>query len=353
MRPPEYLEKQALFARDEQKAWTLFARAPSVRFAGVDPGGRPVLRTLSAAVLDERLYFHGTDHGEKLSLLEGEVVASCDEVVAQVPSYWIHPELACPASTYYLSAIIEGKVERIDDPAHKARALTALMRHFQPEGGYAEIDPDDKRYRKVLELLMVAQLVPTRVSAKHKLGQHRTPQQIERVLAGLWRRGAPGDLCALRMIREAHPDRPLPDFLRGPDDSVLCVAPDDDDARVVAGLLAGQYWTEPFTPKRLADAQSSSTAWVVARDPNTGAVLASARAVSDRVRFGYVLDVIVHADRRGRGLGRALMRLLLDHPAVRDLRTIGLRTRDAQSLYRPFGFAEPRSLGTEMVLLRG
>lgn len=351
MRPPEYSQKQALFTRDERDAWALFARAPSIRFAAADDAGRPVLRTLSAAVLDGTLCFHGTDHGEKLGLLGRDVVASCDEVVAQIPSYWIHPELACPASTYYQSAMLEGQVVRIEDPAHKARALMAIMAHFQPEGGYAEIRADDKRYRKVLDTLLVAQLVPSRVSAKRKLGQHRPRAQIERVLAGLWKRGGPGDLQALRMIHEAHPERPLPDFLRGPDDSVLCVAPDANDARVVAALLAGQYWTQTFTPTQLADAQTGSTAWVVARDAATGEVVASARAVSDRARFGYVLDVIVRPDLRGRGFGRALLQLLLQHPALRELCTIGLRTRDAQSLYRDFGFVEPQPRGTEMVLL--
>jgi ribosomal protein S18 acetylase RimI-like enzyme len=247
----------------------------------------------------------------------------------------------------------EGTVVRIDDPAHKARALMAIMAHFQPEGGYAEVRADDKRYRKVLDTLMVAELVPTRVSAKHKLGQHRPRAQIERVLAGLWQRGGPGDLRALRMIHEAHPERPVPDFLRGPQGSVLCVAPDGDDARTVAALLAGQYWTGSFSPEQLVDAQTGSTAWIVARDGATGEVLASARAVSDRARFGYVLDVIVREDLRGRGFARALMRLLLDHPALRGLCTIGLRTRDAQSLYREFGFVEPSPRGTEMVLLRG
>src|ERR1700753_2880785 len=102
-----------LFAGDEAEAWRMFARAPCVRFAGI-LDGRPVLRTLSAVVLDGALCVHGGDHGEKLGLV-GPVIASCDEVIAQVPSYWIHPELACPASTYYLSAIAEGELHRVDD----------------------------------------------------------------------------------------------------------------------------------------------------------------------------------------------------------------------------------------------
>src|SRR4051812_976661 len=50
------------FAADDQLAWQLFASAPAVHFAAA--GERPVLRTLSAVVLDGRLCFHGGDHGE-------------------------------------------------------------------------------------------------------------------------------------------------------------------------------------------------------------------------------------------------------------------------------------------------
>jgi ribosomal protein S18 acetylase RimI-like enzyme/nitroimidazol reductase NimA-like FMN-containing flavoprotein (pyridoxamine 5'-phosphate oxidase superfamily) len=353
MRTDEYTVKQALFVRDESQAWTLFRQAPSVRFAGVSEAGQPVLRTLSAVVLDGALCFHGSDDGDKLGLLGRAAIASYDEVVAQVPSYWIHPELACPASTYYLSAIAEGTVERVDVLAYKARILSALMQRFQPEGGYDEIRPDDKRYTKVLERLMVAQLRPTRLSAKYKLGQHRTRAQIERVLAGLWQRGAPGDLRALRLIQEAHPDHPEPAFLQGPEASALCVAPDAGDARQVAALLEGQYWTEGFTHERMAQAQLGSAAWVVARDRHTRAVLASARVVGDQARFGYLLDVIVRPELRGRGFGRALITLLLDHPAVRGLLSIGLRTRDAHALYREFGFRDVDHGNTTMLLSRG
>jgi len=348
----EYVAKQAHFMTDDTAAWALFERAPSVRFAGVDDAGRPVLRTLSAVVLDGALCFHGTDHGEKLGLIDREVIASHDEVMAQIPSYWIHPELACPASTYYASALAEGRVERIDDLAHKARILTALMQRYQPEGGYDEIRPEDKRYAKVLERLLVAELRPRNVSAKLKLGQHRTLSQITRVLEGLWRRGGPGDVRALRSILEAHPARPEPAFLSGPEGSTLCVSPDREDARQVAAMLVGQYWTEGFTLERMANAQLGSAAWVVARDRDTRAVLASARGVSDVARFGYVLDVIVRPDLRGRGYGYAVTERLLDHPAMRDLRAIGLRTRDAHGLYRKFGFANVDHQNTTMGLSR-
>src|SRR5690606_20265147 len=127
--------------------------------------------------------------------------------------------------------------------------------------------------------ILVAELVPERISAKHKLGQHRTKAQIERVLTGLWRRGAPGDLAAMRAIVEAHPERLAPPFLRGPLGSRLCVSPDARDAAEVARMLEGQYWTEGFSQELMVRAQLGSQAWVVARDPHSGQVLASARAV--------------------------------------------------------------------------
>ena len=52
---------------------------------------------------------------------------------------------------------------------------------------------------------MVAELRPHKLSAKHKLGQHRSKRQIESVLQGLWQRGAAGDLPALRLIKGSAP----------------------------------------------------------------------------------------------------------------------------------------------------
>jgi ribosomal protein S18 acetylase RimI-like enzyme/nitroimidazol reductase NimA-like FMN-containing flavoprotein (pyridoxamine 5'-phosphate oxidase superfamily) len=349
----DHEQKAKLFRADEATAWALFSRANAVRMAAVADGGVPLLRTLHGVVVDDRLCFHAADRGEKLALLDRPAIASCEQIVAEIPSYWLHPEHACPATTYYLSALVEGRVERVLDRAQKARVLEKLMERFQPEGGYLPITAADSHYAKVLDTLLVAELVPTRVSAKRKLGQHRTVAQIERVLAGLWQRGTADDLRAIRMIREAHPGRPDPVFLRGPHGSELCVAPDEADAVQVASLLEGQYWTTPFSAACLAAAQRGSPAWIVARDPATRAVIASARAVGDGARYAYVMDVVVHPARRRQGFGRALMTLLLDHPALRRAARIGLRTRDAQAMYRPFGFVPVHPQGEELGLNRG
>jgi ribosomal protein S18 acetylase RimI-like enzyme len=67
-------------------------------------------------------------------------------------------------------------------------------------------------------------------------------------------------------------------------------------------------------------------------------LVATARANSDGARHAYVADVAVAPEYRGRGLGDAVVRLLLEHPAVRGAGLVRLATADAQPFYERFGF---------------
>jgi GNAT superfamily N-acetyltransferase len=69
-----------------------------------------------------------------------------------------------------------------------------------------------------------------------------------------------------------------------------------------------------------------------------------ARVVSDRAVFAYLMDVFVLPDFRGRGISKTMMRAVLQHPDLQNLRVFLLATRDAHGLYEQFGFrplAEP------------
>jgi ribosomal protein S18 acetylase RimI-like enzyme len=282
-------------------------------------------------------------------------MASYEEIVAQVASYSVHPELlACSVSTYYQSAIASGVVRRVDDIDRKARIVSAMMERLQPEGGYKSTVNAHSHSSEVPEKLLVCELLPEQIGAERKLGQGRTRAQIEQLLEWLWRRGQAGDVAAIRTILEAHPDAPEPRFLSTADERfVLAVSPNRPDARAVAELLRGEYWTHDFSAELMERAHLGTPAWVVAR-ARDGSVVGSARVVSDGARFGYLMDVIVRRDLRGVGLGQALTRLVLDHPEVRQVLRIRLRTRDAQPFYEPLGFkslvSHPNS--TEMVRIR-
>ncbi|TDR79887.1 GNAT family N-acetyltransferase [Paludibacterium purpuratum] len=71
---------------------------------------------------------------------------------------------------------------------------------------------------------------------------------------------------------------------------------------------------------------------------DAGTQVAFARVVTDRATFGYLADVFVHADWRGQGIGKALVRFILDYPELQDLRRFMLATADAHSLYAGYGF---------------
>ena len=65
-----------------------------------------------------------------------------------------------------------------------------------------------------------------------------------------------------------------------------------------------------------------------------------ARAFTDGVSLVYLADVYVLPEYRGRGLGVALIREMVDNGPYAGLRWI-LHTRDAHSLYRKLGFGDP------------
>ncbi len=325
--------RKTVFEGTAAQAVELFARVPFVHLAGVGPDGRAILRTLHAVVVDDGLVFHAGVVGEKLRLEGRPVVVTAEEVVANVPSYAIDPERACPATTYYRAAEVRGVLEPVECRLKKARLMQALMQRFQPEGGHAEIEPDAALYAGALRGVRLLRVDLEPAKAKIKLGQNRRPEQLARVVALLWKRGAPGDVEAIEALR---PFVPTPGFLAAPEGVRLCCAPTADDADAVASLLEDTEWNRGVDHARRARAQRGAAAWIVARLGDD--VVGSVRVVSDGARFAYVGDVIVRVDVRGRGIATAMLRAALDHPAVRDADEISLRTVDAMPLYEAFGF---------------
>ncbi|MBN8596100.1 MAG: GNAT family N-acetyltransferase [Planctomycetes bacterium] len=64
-----------------------------------------------------------------------------------------------------------------------------------------------------------------------------------------------------------------------------------------------------------------------------------ARVITDKATYGYIADVFVLEEYRGRGLSKMLMKAIVEHPELQGMRRLCLMTRDAQGLYAQFGFA--------------
>lgn len=76
-----------------------------------------------------------------------------------------------------------------------------------------------------------------------------------------------------------------------------------------------------------------------------------ARVVTDRATFAWLCDVFVLEPHRGKGLGKWLIEIVLEHPDLQGLRNVLLATRDAHELYSAFGF-EPVPEGRFMTIRR-
>ncbi|MBL8911948.1 MAG: GNAT family N-acetyltransferase [Archangium sp.] len=347
----------------------LFATLPVMQLAGVDPEGQPVLRTLNGVVDDGWLCFHGSPAGEKTTLIGQPVVVAVEETVARIPSYFMDPEKACPATTLFRSAQVHGVLQKLDEPVRKARVLQRLMEKLQPEGGYVPLDATSAgepagqnvspMYRAAVKGILIAglPLEAPQLTTKLKLAQNKKPEERVTMLEKLWGRGEPGDTRAIELIRDANPDTPTPMFLECVPGLRLHAWLPEHYATAAAAMLKPEYWNDVFSEDELRRAHLGATAWVGITDEKTHELIATARAISDGGKYAWVYDVCVRADHRRRGLGQHLMRVLLDHPRVRGCRVVRLGTRDAQSLYARYGFVNvaslpPRPYATTEMLLR-
>lgn len=334
----------------------LFERAEAMQVAGTDEAGEVVLKTVHGVVDEGWVCFHAAPAGEKTSLLGRQVVASVEQVVSRLPSTFFDAERACPATTLFRSAQVRGVLTAIEGPERKARVLQRLMEKLQPQGGYRPITATERLYGPSVKGLLIAGVPLTGATAKAKLAQNKSAEVRGRLLEHLWQRGEPGDPRTIELVRAANPDTPTPGFLTGPAGLRLHVAMDERLLDACAALLAAEYWNDRFSLETLRKAHQGSAAWVGATT-EAGSLVGTARAMSDGAKYAWVYDVCVEPSWRGRGVGQALMRLLLEHPAVRGCALVRLGTRDAQSLYRRFGFVDTATVPrpyrtTEMVLVR-
>jgi GNAT superfamily N-acetyltransferase len=107
------------------------------------------------------------------------------------------------------------------------------------------------------------------------------------------------------------------------------------DLGAVHAFLTRSYWSPGISRELVARAARHSLCFGVYHH---GQQVGFARVVTDHATFGYLCDVYVLEEHRGRGLGKALMRVVLAHPSLAGARRLMLATRDAHGLYRQQGF---------------
>lgn len=63
-----------------------------------------------------------------------------------------------------------------------------------------------------------------------------------------------------------------------------------------------------------------------------------ARVITDFSEFASLWDVFVNEEHRGKGVGKALMKYVLEHPRLKGIFRWFLMTEDAHGLYQKYGF---------------
>ena len=138
--------------------------------SSIDKNGYPQIIPMNFVYLDDAIYMHSHTKGEKLENIRKnqKVGFEGDRELEFLPSYFEDPKDASLADTLYISVVIKGIGQIIDDRSEKTRALNGLIKKYQPEGGYEPIKPD----MEVLDEVAIIKVTPESIRGKYKIGQN-------------------------------------------------------------------------------------------------------------------------------------------------------------------------------------
>ena len=103
----------------------------------------------------------------------------------------------------------------------------------------------------------------------------------------------------------------------------------------VAALLGKSYWAAARSKETIIKSIENSFCFgVYHKDKQIG----FARMITDYATYAYLCDVIVDEKYRGQGIGKELVRTILEHPELEDVKSLWLQTSDAHKLYEKYGF---------------
>lgn len=156
--------------KSKEKIIDFLNSQPVGRVASMDRNGYPQVIPMNFVWHDNAIYMHSHPFGEKLENIarDQRIGFEVDQHVCFLPSYYFHPTDASQADTLYISVVIKGKAEMVQEGEEKARALNALMEKYQKEGRYESL----KAEMPVVREVAVIKILPDDMRGKYKIGQH-------------------------------------------------------------------------------------------------------------------------------------------------------------------------------------
>lgn len=112
--------------------------------------------------------------------------------------------------------------------------------------------------------------------------------------------------------------------------------PEDEIVRL---YKAGGWWKDYYDPSRLKYLIKGSFAFAVAVDKNLDKAVGMGRVISDGISDAYIQDLVVLPECRDKGIGRQLVKTLLDYCLSKGILWIGLIAEpDQDGFYSSIGF---------------
>jgi GNAT superfamily N-acetyltransferase len=115
---------------------------------------------------------------------------------------------------------------------------------------------------------------------------------------------------------------------------------DPEQVPELVALLAATWWSPGRSEDVIRRMLSGSDVVLAALD-EAGRLVGFARVLTDRVCIALVLDVVVAEDRRGTGVGAALMDAVVAHPDIAAVESLELVCQpELRDFYRRWGFTD-------------
>lgn len=109
------------------------------------------------------------------------------------------------------------------------------------------------------------------------------------------------------------------------------------NTEVIYNFLNSSYWAQGRSLQVIKKSIRNSLCFGVFLD---GQQIGFARVISDYATFAYLADVFILEEYRGNGFSKKLLKHIISHPDLQNLKRWMLATRDAHNLYRKFGFTQ-------------
>jgi N-acetylglutamate synthase-like GNAT family acetyltransferase len=113
---------------------------------------------------------------------------------------------------------------------------------------------------------------------------------------------------------------------------------------IVKLYKAGGWWKDCYNPAGLKYLINGSFAFAVAIDKKSKKAIGMGRLISDGVSDAYIQDLVVLPEYRDKGIGREIVKTLINHCKKKEIHWVGLIAEpDQDGFYSNLGFKQMKN----------